>query len=245
MSHASVPWRALFLGNGLNYARRMLRQGYRPSGVVLASPPKRPAPVGSVNDDPLIRAGRIAWKRVREAGAQTFDSWICIGRALCACRRIAMKTSKMTKPFGGAFNRAMGTLLKEHGFDAIDPATRSEAAWLVANLQEVIEWRDSLPEYRRIALNSPGHVKRQFLASQKGSVRPPGPRRLRRPIDMLVEGVEALRPYMPGRDAATIEQAVLAVWQARGLRIPRSVVQIAQLLPVVSSEEVVDAPRSL
>ena len=41
----------------------------------------------------------------------------------------------------------MGTLLKEHGFDA-DPAMRSEAAWLVANLQEVIEWRDSLPEYR-------------------------------------------------------------------------------------------------
>jgi hypothetical protein len=64
-----------------------------------------------------------------------------------------MKTGKTTKPFGGAFNRAMGALLKEHGFDAIDPATRSEAAWLVANLQEVIEWRDSLPEYRRIALN--------------------------------------------------------------------------------------------
>jgi len=166
-------------------------------------PPKRPAPVGSVNDDPLMRAGRIAWKRVREAAAQPFDSWICIGRALCACRRIAMKTSKTTKPFGGAFNRAMGALLKEHGFDAIDPATRSEAAWLVANLQEVIEWRDSLPEYRRIALNSPGHVKREFLASQKGSVRPPGPRRLRRSIDMLAEGGEA----MPGQDAATIEQA--------------------------------------
>ena len=124
----------------------------------------------------------------------------------------------------------MGALLKEHGFDAIDPATRSEAAWLVANLQEVIEWRDSLPEYRRIALNSPGHVKREFLASQKGSVRPPGPRRLRRSIDMLAEGGEA----MPGQDAATIEQAVLAVWQARGLRIPRSIVRIAHLLPVVS-----------
>ena len=41
----------------------------------------------------------------------------------------------------------MGTFLKEHDFDA-DPSMRSEAAWLVANLQEVIEWRDSLPEYR-------------------------------------------------------------------------------------------------
>jgi hypothetical protein len=155
-----------------------------------------------------------------------------------------MKTSKTTKPFGGAFNRAMGALLKEHGFDAIDPATRSEAAWLVANLQEVIEWRDSLPQYRRIALNSPGHAKREFLASRKGSVRPPGPRRLRRPIDMLAEGVEALRPYTPGQDAATIEQAVLAVWQVRGLRIPRTVVRIAPL-PVVSSEEVLAAPPSL
>ena len=138
----------------------------------------------------------------------------------------------------------MGALLKEHGFDAIDPATRSEAAWLVANLQEVIEWRDSLPEYRRIALNSPGHVKREFLASQRGSVRPPGPRRSRRPIDMLAEGVEALRPYMPGQDAVTIEQAVRAVWRARGLRIPRTVARIARL-PVVSSEEVLGAPPSL
>ena len=137
----------------------------------------------------------------------------------------------------------MGALPKEHSFDAIDPATRSEAAWLVANLQEVIEWRDSLPEYRRIALNSPGHVKREFLASQRGSVRPPGPRRSRRPIDMLAEGVEALRPYMPGQDAVTIEQAVRAVWRARGLRIPRTVVRIAPL--PVSSEEVVGAPRSL
>jgi hypothetical protein len=154
-----------------------------------------------------------------------------------------MKTSKTTKPFGGSFNRAMGALPKEHGFDAIDRATRSEAAWLVGKLQEVIEWRDSLPEYRRIALNSPGHVKRQFLASKKGS-RPPGPRRLRRPIDMLAEGGEALRPYMLGQDAVTIEQAVLAVWQARGLRIPRTVVRIARL-PVVSSEEVVGAPPSL
>ena len=66
---------------------------------------------------------------------------------------------------------------------------------------------------------------------------------MRRPIDMLAEGVEALRPYMPGQDAGTIEQAVLAVWQARGLRIPRTVVRIAPL--PVSSEEVVGAPRSL
>ena len=57
----------------------------------------------------------------------------------------------------------MGALLKEHGFDAIDPATRSEAAWLVANLQEVIEWRDSLPEYRRIASNSPEMSNANFL----------------------------------------------------------------------------------
>ena len=40
LSPASMPWRALFLSNGLNVARRMLRHGYRPSGVVLASPPK-------------------------------------------------------------------------------------------------------------------------------------------------------------------------------------------------------------
>jgi len=67
---------------------------------------------------------------------------------------------------------------------------------------------------------------------------------VRAPIDMLAEGVEALRPYMPGQDAVTIEQAILAVWQARGLRIPRTVVRIARL-PVVSSEEVVAAARSL
>ena len=138
-------------------------------------PPKRPAPVGSVNDDPLMRAGRIAWKRVREAGAQTFDSWICIERALCACRRIAMKTSKTTKPFGGAFNRAMGALPKEHSFDAIDPATRSEAVWLVANSQEVIEWRDSLPEYRRIASNSPDMSNANFLHRKKAACDPQVP----------------------------------------------------------------------
>ena len=132
-------------------------------------PPKRPAPVGSVNDDPLMRAGRIAWKRVREAAAQPFDSWICIERALCACRRIAMKSSKTTKPFGGAFNRAMGALPKEHSFDAIDPATRSEAVWLVANSQEVIEWRDSLPEYRRIASNSPDMSNANFLHRKKAA----------------------------------------------------------------------------
>ena len=86
-----------------------------------------------------------------------------------------MKSSKTTKPFGGAFNRAMGALPKEHSFDAIDPATRSEAVWLVANSQEVIEWRDSLPEYRRIASNSPDMSNANFLHRKKAACDPQVP----------------------------------------------------------------------
>jgi hypothetical protein len=196
---------------------------YRPSAVVLrAAPPAArrssgPPITAGPQDEQLIRVGRVAWRRVRDSVAGTFESWVAIGRAIRVGQRLVLslmsaKVGAGKRPFGGAFNRMMGAWLAENGFDDIDPVTRHDAVWIVDYYTEVAEWRDSLPECQRVRLNAPGYVRKEYLAAQQGLGRRGEHRNKRQPAAVLADAVEALRPFMPDHDNETIRDAVLAMW---------------------------------
>jgi hypothetical protein len=206
---------------------------YRPSAVTLR-PASRPdvhhssaltIPTGP-QDEQLIRFGRVAWRRVRDSVVATFDNWVAIGRAIRVGQRLVLslmsaKVGAGKRPFGGAFNRMMGAWLAENGFDDIDPVTRHDAVWLVDHYADLAEWRDALPEAQRIGLNSPGYVRREFLAAQQGRGRRGERRNKRQPAAVLADAVEALRPFMPDHDSESIRDAVLAVWPTLRGVVPR------------------------
>jgi hypothetical protein len=173
----------------------------------------------------------VAWKRIRETADGTFESWVAIGRALKVGRRLALaamsaKVGNGKKPFGGAYNKLIGPWLKENGLDDIDPATRSDAIWVVDHLPEVSEWRDALPQYRRVGLNHPGNVKKEYLAAkQPEKAKPRSPKGItgRRATADMVEAVgRSLRPYLLFQPAEIIHSAAIAALQAAGFAIPPS-----------------------
>jgi hypothetical protein len=204
---------------------------YRPSGVVLRkpAPPARISPIIHPQDAQLVRAGRVAWKRIRETADGTFESWVAIGRALKVGRRLALaamsaKVGNGKKPLGGAYNKLIGPWLKENGLDDIDPASRSDAIWVVDQLPEVSEWRDVLPQYRRVGLNHPGYVKKEYFAAKQPEKAKPRSRKGiagRRATPHMVEALgRALRPYLPFQPEEIIHSAAISALQAIGLSVP-------------------------
>jgi hypothetical protein len=148
--------------------------GYKPSAV-LFKPIKKPEPAPAFTqldavDSAAVRAGRIAWQRIRGHQLNDLARWAEIGRAIKVGQRLA---EAHRRRFNG-FQLAMRAWLEENGLDGIDPVTRHDAVDLADNWPEVSEWYESLEPTAR-TFSSPGYTMREWRAAKLGKQRTGGP----------------------------------------------------------------------
>ena len=104
--------------------------------------------------DTIIR-GQKAQARLEEGSGQVWSDWCDLIRALAECQNRALREAKTNKPQGPNYRRAIGRLLRCHGFDRIDKADRSRLIGYAANLAAMDKWRAGQPNERQLDLNHP------------------------------------------------------------------------------------------
>jgi hypothetical protein len=192
--------------------------GYKPSAVLfkpIKKPESAPAFTKLDADSAAVRAGRIAWQRIRGHQVNDLTGWAEIGRAIKVGQRLA---EAHRRRFNG-FQLAMRAWLDENGLDGIDPVTRHDAVDLADNWPEVSDWYASLEPAAR-TFSSAGYTMREWRAAQLGKQRTGGPISRRSPAEKLEAGAEALKPFMPFASEDARRQAAAAVAEAYGLKIP-------------------------
>jgi hypothetical protein len=125
--------------------------------------------VGSLHDNAdVYREGRDALQRLT---GRDWSDWRKVGAALAAGRTEAMRIAKTNMPRGRAYNREFGDLLKrEHlGTDRLDSATRNHLLQIEQYLPAIEEWRATLDPAKRLKLNSPCAVWRNWQRTVKGA----------------------------------------------------------------------------
>ena len=103
--------------------------------------------------DTIIR-GQKAQARLEEGSGQVWSDWCDLIRAL-ACQNRALREAERNKPQGPNYRRAIGRLLRCHGFDRIDKGDRSRLIGYAANLAAIDKWRAGQPNERQLDLNHP------------------------------------------------------------------------------------------
>ena len=111
----------------------------------------------------IISAGREALRRLRR-GAVWAD-WIAVAKALQELRSRAMRMSGTNRPHGANYHKHMGKLLRETGFDLIQPSTRCSCHHVVNNLEAVENWRASRTETERLRCSHPDAVWKMYRAA--------------------------------------------------------------------------------
>ena len=125
--------------------------------------------VGSLhNSADAYRDGREALERL--STGLNWSDWQTVGAALAAGRSEAMRIAKTNTPKGRKYNRAFGGVLKREqlGTDRLDSATRNQLLQIVANQSAFEEWRATLLPARRLRLNHPSAIWRNWQRTVKG-----------------------------------------------------------------------------
>ena len=104
--------------------------------------------------DTIIR-GQKAQARLEEGSGQVWSDWCDLIRALAECQNRALREAERNKPQGPNYRRAIGRLLRCHGFDRIDKGDRSRLIGYAANLAAIDKWRAGQPNERQLDLNHP------------------------------------------------------------------------------------------
>jgi hypothetical protein len=124
--------------------------------------------VGSLhNNADAYREGREALDRL--SMARDWSDWQKVSAALAAGRTEAMRTAKANRPKGKKYNQAFGDVLKREHLDRIDSATRYQLLQIAENLPAIEEWREKLDPDRRLKLNHPSTIWRNWQRTVKGS----------------------------------------------------------------------------
>ena len=148
-------------------------------------------------DVDTVRAGRVAWRRLRESPGASFEGHMLVARALKALRktaekRLSSKTGRKTN--NGAFNVVMARLLEAHDLADTSKDYRWGALWCLENEAECRRVLDSLPEGERAFHNFPPHVRGLVIAAR--APRRPGDNLDRRsPAARLESVAETLRAF--------------------------------------------------
>jgi hypothetical protein len=116
--------------------------------------------VGRANPDEIVRLGQEAWSRL-QAGRSWAD-WLAVGEAIRVGRHRAMIEADTNQPRGARFNSIFGAWLKETGFDALDKGDRKRLLLCLERRGEIEAWRATLPANKRLQLNHPNSVWRNW-----------------------------------------------------------------------------------
>jgi hypothetical protein len=124
---------------------------------------------GLHNKADAFREGREALARL--STERNWSDWQTVAAALAAGRTEAMGIARTNTPRGKTYNRAFGDVLKREqlGTDKLDSATRNQLLQIVENQSAIEEWRETLDPARRLRLNHPSSVWRNWKRTLKSS----------------------------------------------------------------------------
>jgi hypothetical protein len=121
--------------------------------------------VGWSNPDDIVRRGQEAWSRLQSG--RSWQDWLAVGEAVQVGRHRAMIEADTNQPRGSRYDSIFGDWLRETGFDTIDKADRKRLFDCLAHRGEIEAWRQTLPTNKRLQLNHPTSVWRNW---QKATV---------------------------------------------------------------------------
>jgi hypothetical protein len=141
----------------------------------------------------LVQRGKDAWERLKKE-SRDFDDWMRVGEALKIGRALASNNDAMTR------------WIDEHGFRDIDKSDRVKLLKVTEKRAEIEDWRANLTANKRLRLNHPATVWRNWPGSKKQSAsapnqakpakpkaRPPGVSQKEKPSAELDEGIRQLK----------------------------------------------------
>jgi hypothetical protein len=121
--------------------------------------------VGRSNPDEIVRRGQEAWTRL-QAG-RSWEDWLAVGEAIQVGRHRAMVEADTNQPRGSRFNSIFGEWLQETGFSTLDKGDRKRLLDCLEHRAAIEAWRETLPANKRLQLNHPASVWRNW---QKATV---------------------------------------------------------------------------
>jgi hypothetical protein len=127
---------------------------------------------GSLHKDAdAYREGREALDRLNTG--RDWSDWRKVGAALAAGRIEAMRVANTNRPKGKKYIQAFGDVLKREqlGKDRLDSATRNQLLQIEGNKAAIEEWRATLDPAKRLKLNSPSAVWRNWQRTVKGGAK--------------------------------------------------------------------------
>jgi hypothetical protein len=117
-------------------------------------------PVGRSNPDEIVRRGQEAWTRL-QAG-RSWEDWLAVGEAIQVGRHRAMVEADTNQPRGSRFNSIFGEWLQETGFSTLDKGDRKRLLDCLEHRAAIEAWRETLPANKRLQLNHPASVWRNW-----------------------------------------------------------------------------------
>jgi hypothetical protein len=141
-------------------------------------------PAGSRGGSPheVYETARKAVERIGAHTRLTLAIWLEIGIGMAEARKDAMKRAKTNKPEGARYNKKMGEILKREGLhtDKVDTKTRGELLKIIDNRAAIESWLEGLDPARRLRLNHPSAILRNWeSSSESGRAVKAGGRRAR------------------------------------------------------------------
>jgi hypothetical protein len=121
--------------------------------------------VGRSNPDDIVRRGQEAWSRLQSG--RSWEDWLSVGEAVQVGRHRAMLEADTNRPRGSRYDSIFGDWLSEAGFDTLDKADRKRLFDCLKHRGEIEAWRQTLPANKRLQLNHPTSVWRNW---QKATV---------------------------------------------------------------------------
>ena len=105
----------------------------------------------------IVREGKAAWGRLKQ-GSGTWEDWKAVGYALLEGRTIAMRSARSRRV-------GYGPALSSWFFDNrlnLSPTDRAMLFKVMEILPAVEAWRETLPPMRRLRMNHPGTVLKNY-----------------------------------------------------------------------------------
>src|SRR5262249_16934386 len=107
--------------------------------------------------------GQEAWSRLQTG--QSWEDWLAIGEAIQVGRHHAMVDANTNQPRGSRYDSIFGEWLRKTGFDTLDKGDRKRLLDCLEHCAEIEAWRQTLPATRRLQLNHPSSVWRNWQAT--------------------------------------------------------------------------------
>jgi hypothetical protein len=110
---------------------------------------KKPSPVIEQDSTTQIehkqKAKRKYTRHTTGNGPMGYDAIIKAAEKIAVGKSLILKQTKVIKPLGATYNKAMSRWYKENGFDKINTSMRSALSHIADRLEEIREWHRHLP----------------------------------------------------------------------------------------------------